>query len=134
MRPRSTRTTRRTTSTWTATACRTRVEATIGTDPANPDTDGDGILDGEETVPGTDGYVTDPLDADTDDDGLSDGEETAVYGTDPSNADTDGDGLQDGTEVGETTGVADPDGVGPATGTDPAVFEPDTDRRRRRTR
>ena len=27
------------------------VETAIGTDPLNPDTDGDGVSDGEETVP-----------------------------------------------------------------------------------
>lgn len=48
-------------------------ELYLGTDPQNPDTDGDGLTDGEESTGGNDGYVTDPLNADTDDDGVSDG-------------------------------------------------------------
>ena len=58
------------------------------------DTDGDGLLDSEETALGTD-----PNDADSDGDGLSDGEEVLTYSTDPLDADTDGDGLSDGDEV-----------------------------------
>jgi len=64
-------------------------------DPTNPDTDGDGLLDGEEVNQ----YGTNPTDADSDDDGLSDGAEVDTYGTDPVNADSDGDGLSDGAEV-----------------------------------
>ena len=41
------------------------------TDPFNPDTDGDGLLDGDEI----DIYDTDPLNPDTDGDGYSDGDE-----------------------------------------------------------
>ena len=41
----------------------------------------------------------DPLSPDTDGDGLLDGEEIAL-GTDPQNDDSDGDGILDGTEVG----------------------------------
>ncbi len=102
-------------------------ETALGTDPTDPDTDGDGIEDGEETIPGDDGSITDPLDLDTDDDGLTDREETALYGTNPTSADTDADGVQDGTEIGRTTPVADPDGAGPVSGTDTAVFRPDLD-------
>ncbi len=110
-------------------------EAVLGTDPLNPDTDFDGLLDGEEvnvygtdpTNPDTDGGTigdgvevangTDPLDptddvplpTDTDGDGLTDAEE-AVIGTDPNNADTDGDGLIDGDEVNTfNTNPLDPD-------------------------
>ena len=47
----------------------------LGTDPDDPDSDGDGVDDGAEV--GNDGAVdsgdTDPLDADSDDDGLNDG-------------------------------------------------------------
>ncbi len=71
------------------------IELQIGTDPFNPDTDGDGLTDGQEYYE----YGTDPLVADTDGDGLSDGDEVLVYGTDPLNPDTDGDGLSDGDEV-----------------------------------
>ncbi len=70
-------------------------EIKIGTDPNNPDTDGDGLLDGEEFLT----YKTDPLKADTDGDGLTDGEEIKSTGTNPLVADTDGDGLSDGDEV-----------------------------------
>jgi outer membrane protein OmpA-like peptidoglycan-associated protein len=65
------------------------------TDPLNPDTDGDGISDGDEVLTNR----TDPKKSDTDDDGLTDGEEVLTYHTDPLRADTDGDGLSDGDEV-----------------------------------
>jgi hypothetical protein len=42
---------------------------------------------------------TDPNNPDSDNDGLSDGEEVIVYNTDPNNPDSDGDGLSDGEEV-----------------------------------
>ncbi len=70
-------------------------EMRIGTDPRNPDTDGDGLTDGDEVHR----YRTDPLNKDTDGDGLTDGEEVLKYHTDPLNKDTDGDGLTDGEEV-----------------------------------
>lgn len=104
------------------------LEATLGTDPTNPDTDEDGLLDGDEYVLiGTDPAMYDSMDDgicdadrdadddgvpnlkeieagtnpvvyDTDDDGLSDGEEEE-YSTDPLNPDSDGDGAGDGWEV-----------------------------------
>ncbi len=70
-------------------------EAIWGTDPFNPDTDGDGLLDGEEVYV----YKTDPLNPDTDYDGLTDGEEVHKYGTNPLLRDTDGGGVADGHEV-----------------------------------
>jgi outer membrane protein OmpA-like peptidoglycan-associated protein len=70
-------------------------EKKIGTDPRNPDTDGDGLTDYEEVTK----YHTDPLKTDTDGDGLSDGDEVIKYHTDPLKMDTDGDGLSDGDEV-----------------------------------
>jgi len=70
-------------------------ERELGTDPNNPDSDGDGLWDGEEVKK----YFTDPLNPDTDGDGLKDGEEVHNYKTDPNRADTDGDGLNDGDEV-----------------------------------
>ncbi|MCJ7553737.1 MAG: OmpA family protein, partial [Ignavibacteriaceae bacterium] len=70
-------------------------EEKFGTDPENPDTDGDGLKDGEEVLT----YITNPLKADTDGDGLKDGEEVLKYKTDPNIADTDSDGLKDGEEV-----------------------------------
>src|SRR3990170_5697058 len=70
-------------------------EKLLGTDPNNPDTDGDGLKDGEEVNK----YKADPLKTDTDGDGLGDGDEVMKYKTDPLKADTDGDGLKDGDEV-----------------------------------
>ena len=104
-------------------------ETLAGTDPLNPDTDGDGLPDGTEAIAGTD-----PLDLDTDDDGLSDADELgpdATYtlgeDTDPTHPDTDRDGVDDGTELGVTDPIPDPDGAGPLLATDPAAFTPDLD-------
>jgi hypothetical protein len=58
------------------------------------DQDGDGLLMERELAEGTD-----PENPDTDGDGLFDGEEIAAFGTDPLNRDTDGDGFMDGVEV-----------------------------------
>ena len=71
------------------------LELDLGTDPYNPDTDGDGLPDGVEVNL----LETDPLNVDTDGDGLSDGVEVTTLGTDPLDPDTDGDGLDDGPEV-----------------------------------
>ena len=68
----------------------------------DPDTDGDGIPDGEELqldYKTNAGYksFSDPNNADTDDDGLSDFEEIRIDPvTDPWDADTDNDGIPDG--------------------------------------
>lgn len=62
------------------------------------DTDGDGLTDDEEATLGTD-----PQDPDSDDDGLSDGAEVNTYHTDPLDADTDNGGVGDGVEVGRGT-------------------------------
>jgi len=53
-------------------------EEELGTDPDNPDTDGDGLSDGEEVNE----HGTDPLEADSDGDEWDDGEEVDD-GTDP---------------------------------------------------
>ncbi|HOZ56208.1 MAG: hypothetical protein BWY51_00863 [Parcubacteria group bacterium ADurb.Bin316] len=58
------------------------------------DSDQDGLTDSEEASLGTD-----PLNPDTDGDGLFDREEVRVFKTDPLNPDTDGDGFKDGEEV-----------------------------------
>jgi PKD repeat protein len=96
-------------------------EFDIGSDPQNPDTDGDSLWDGREV----NGYVyagypphtdygqhinTDPLDADTDDDLLFDGSELG-YGSHPRDPDTDDDALLDGEEPGiaGTPNPLDPD-------------------------
>ena len=70
-------------------------ERRFGTDPNNPDSDGDGLKDGEEVKR----YKTNPLRADTDGDGIPDGEEVHKYHTNPTKMDTDGDGLTDGDEI-----------------------------------
>ncbi len=72
-----------------------REEKQLGTDKRNPDSDGDGLMDGAEVLT----HKTNPLNADSDGDGLKDGEEVNTYHTDPNKADTDGDGLNDGAEV-----------------------------------
>lgn len=59
-------------------------EFRFGTGPHVADSDGDGILDGEEVVLGADGYITNPLLADTDGDGIRDGLEF-TSGSDPTN-------------------------------------------------
>lgn len=70
-------------------------ENEIGTDPYDPDTDKDGLSDGEEVNL----YQTDPLNPDSDWDGLKDGEEVITYKTDPLDQDTDDGGVADGHEV-----------------------------------
>ena len=88
-----------------------------GTDPLNPDTDGDGLGDGDES-----GVGTAPLNPDTDGDGMNDGWESQHDGFDPTvdnstdtnpnndlNADPDGDGLTNGEESEADTNPGNPD-------------------------
>ena len=70
-------------------------ELEAGLDPYNPDTDGDGVADGDEVNI----YFTDPWVWDSDGDGISDGEELFGLLTNPLVWDTDGDGLGDGETV-----------------------------------
>jgi len=63
-----------------------KLERDEGADINNPDTDKDGLLDGEEVFT----YGTSPILADTDRDNLPDGSEVA-YGSDPLVPDTDAD-------------------------------------------
>ena len=70
-------------------------EFTKFTNPFVADTDGDGLLDGEEVT----GGKTSPLKADTDGDGLSDGLEVKTHLTDPTKIDSDGDSLSDAEEI-----------------------------------
>jgi len=72
-----------------------REEQEIGTDPNNPDSDADGLQDGEEVRV----YITDALNPDSDADALKDGAEVKTHATDPLKADTDTDLLSDGDEV-----------------------------------
>jgi hypothetical protein len=83
-----------------------------------PDTDGDGLGDGEEV----DRYATDPLLADTDEDGLNDGEEVAI-GSNPLVKDTDSDGIEDKTEVDAGTDPTNPDITPPTVLTTDPVSE-----------
>ena len=89
------------------------IEKEIGSDPYNPDTDGDNLPDGYEaltlgtdpTKPDTDENGVSDYDEDFDNDGLSNGQEYEL-GTEPYNEDTDGDGLKDGEEI--NTYITDP--------------------------
>ncbi len=70
-----------------------------GLDPNDPyvameDPDHDGLTNLEEYQ-----YGTDPNNPDTDGDGLTDGDEVHIYHTNPLLWDTDGDGISDGVEV-----------------------------------
>ena len=64
-------------------------EFTAGSNPTDPDSDKDGLPDGNETT-------TDVLDPDSDGDGLLDGDETQ---SDPTLVDTDSDGFTDNVEL-----------------------------------
>lgn len=83
-------------------------EVANGLDPNNPfdvldDPDGDGLATAEEFDLGTD-----PTAPDSDGDGLFDGEEVRVVGTSPSLFDTDGDGISDGLEIQSGSDPLDP--------------------------
>ena len=100
-----------------------------GTDPTDEDSDDDGLYDKNELDGGTD-----PLDEDTDDDGLLDGEE-GLKGTDPLDEDSDDDGLLDGEEADYGTDPMDADtdddglddGAEVSQGTDPTSTDTDGD-------
>lgn len=76
-------------------------EALFQTDPMNPDSDGDGLLDGFEVNNGFDPTTAGEEGLDSDNDGLTNLEEQDL-GTEPLVDDTDGDGLVDGEEVATT--------------------------------
>ncbi|MBQ7265223.1 MAG: cellulose binding domain-containing protein [Firmicutes bacterium] len=98
------------------------------------DNDGDGLLNYEETIYGTDSEIidtdgdelndyyeikfsyTNPLEKDTDENGINDGDEDfdndtlsnkeeVIYSSDPHTNDTDGDGLKDNEEIKHNTNV-----------------------------
>ncbi len=107
-------------------------ELALGTDPTDNDSDGDGLLDGEEVHT----HGTDPLIEDSDKDGLADGEEVAKHGTDPTNPDSDEDGLIDGAELERGADPNNPDSDGDGLldgdevlehGTDPTLTDSDGD-------
>jgi lysophospholipase L1-like esterase len=70
------------------------LEARLGTDPLLADTDGDGLVDGNDGFVPIGGI---PEGVDTNGDGFVDGEQ--VFATDPLLADSDGDRLDDGLEA-----------------------------------
>ncbi len=83
-------------------------EQDLGTDPNNPDSDGDGLADGDEV----NNVGTDPLDSDSDGDTMDDGYEVNA-GFDPSSPadaelDADGDGLSNEGEFAFGTDPNDP--------------------------
>ncbi|MEZ4319854.1 MAG: hypothetical protein R3F61_20255 [Myxococcota bacterium] len=105
------------------------------TDPLDPDSDGDGLLDGSEDLDhdgrfdgdltGTANDETDPLDTDSDDDGLSDAAEGGAGGPD-----ADGDGTIDALDA-DPVDDFDSDGLSNAeeaiVGTDPESVDTDGD-------
>ncbi len=99
-------------------------EIGLGTDPNNPDTDGDGLSDGVEVNQ----FGTQPNNQDSDGDTLLDGEEVNMWNTSPINADTDGDGLNDGIEIlgGSNPLMIDTDGDGLSDSEDPAPLHTST--------
>ena len=72
--------------------------ATIGSNPLNPDSDSDLLLDGFEAFFGLSPIEADNSSADAENDGLTNLQEQ-IYGSDPFNKDSDGDGVTDGIEV-----------------------------------
>jgi hypothetical protein len=101
-------------------------EVALGFDPNNPDSDGDGILDGDEDQDG-DVLTTrwelllgyNPTNPDSDGDGISDGLEDfdgdtlsnqseLALGTSPKSSDTDGDGWNDEAEITAGSSPTDP--------------------------
>jgi len=108
-----------------------REELEWGSDPLNPDSDGDQLQDGPEVKQ----FGTDPLNPDTEGDRLSDGDEVQ-RGTNPLNPDSDGDRLIDGEEVERSTDPLNPDtdsdGLGDGDelerGTNPLIADTDEDK------
>jgi uncharacterized repeat protein (TIGR01451 family) len=119
------------------------IELAIGLDPADRDTDDDGLLDGAEPSPGTDADgdgLANGLDPDSDNDGLFDGTEAGAgcgdaatntslghcrpdadggeTKTDPLAKDSDGGGAIDGSEDANLNGAVDSGEADPSAGGD----------------
>lgn len=107
------------------------LEEALGFDPDNPDSDGNGVKDGDEDNdndglsnvgevvlernplnPDSDGNGTKDGFEDTDFDNLTDGEEIEA-GTDPLLVDSDGDGIDDATEIADGLDPLDPNSAYP---------------------
>ena len=81
-------------------------EFVLGSNPTRVDTDGDGVWDlGDPN----------PVLVDTDGDGLTDGQEISGYGTDPQDTDSDDDGWNDLAEIGWGYDPLDPNNPPPGT-------------------
>jgi len=78
-------------------------EFNLGTNPIDPDTDGDTLNDFDEVALGTL-----PLNSFSDGDSLTDGEEVHRWGTSPLLSDTDGDGVLDDFELQNFTSPINP--------------------------
>lgn len=85
-------------------AATTAVAITETNETTEPDRDGDGLSDREETQH----YYTNPVMADSDGDGLGDREEVEVYSTDPNRFDSDNGGVHDGAEIARGADPLDP--------------------------
>jgi hypothetical protein len=125
---------------WDADGMTDKEEHDNGTLPKNSDTDGDGLIDGEEFTGTSNAFTpntpTNPALADSDSDGVNDSEENGLINnefanapTNPNNADTDGDGMKDGYElVNNTPGTAlDPNDNGTTDTTQAATADRDAD-------
>ncbi|MEX0325923.1 MAG: Ig-like domain-containing protein [Puniceicoccaceae bacterium] len=109
------------------------LEEFLGLDPDNPDSNNNGIRDGDEdfdrdglTNSGEIIMQTDLKDEDTDGDGIKDGDEDTDFDglndglesmnrTDPCKVDTDGDGIDDGSEIADGLDPLDPASAYPET-------------------
>ena len=106
-----------------------RQESELGTNPFQPDSDGDGMDDGWEVAQGFDPAVhnsqtertDDDPDADPDGDGLTNRQE-CEWRTNPNETDSDGDGVPDGTEIAQNSDPADGGDGGQAGSRVPALF------------
>ncbi len=88
-----------------------RGEFESGARPDDPDSDDDGLSDGDEVNT----YQSNPIVVDSDGDGLDDGREVTMLGTAPGKEDTDDDGFRDDVELALATDPTDNASAPPAT-------------------